>query len=166
MKRILSGSLLLILCAFTIHAQEVVAPETASIDTIKDLHRVYVITDDDDVRTTISKMLDGHAGYEVVTNPKEAEFYLEMTDLHRDTQATRSGGAIYQKSQMQAFIVRPDDKVRVVAWSETETYERHAEFVLSAPNEINLTHHFVNAVQKARGEKKSSLRDLLKKPKH
>lgn len=155
----------LILGAFSASAQEVTEPETTSISDITKLHRVFVICEDDDIRKTIMRMLDGHAGFEVVTSPKEAEFYLEFKDLTRDVAATRSGGAIAQKSQMRAFIVRPTDKVRLVAWVETETYERHTEFSLGATNEVNLTHHFINDIQEVREEKKSSLRDLFKKPK-
>lgn len=157
---------LLLLCGITALAQEVVEPEIGSIETIKNLHKVYVITEDDDRRATITKMLGNYPNLEVVNSPKDAEFYLEMKDLTRDVAATRSGGAISQKSQMRAFIVKPEIKVRVIAWSETETFERHTEFFLGASNEVNLTKHFINAMQAARGEKKSSMGDLFKKKKH
>jgi hypothetical protein len=163
--RYLTPLAVLLLCLTISAAQEVTEPETGTIDTIKDLHRVYVITEDDDIRATIIKMLSNYSGLEVVNSPKDAEFYLEMRNLTRDVAATRSGGAILLKSQMRAFIVKPEDKSRVVAWTETETYERHTEFSFGAPNEINLTHHFVNALETARGEKKSSIRALFKKPK-
>jgi hypothetical protein len=74
-----------------VNAQEVVEPERASIDTIKNLHRVYVICEDDDIRTTIVSMLSGYSGLEVVSSPKDAEFYLEMRDLTRDVAATPFG---------------------------------------------------------------------------
>jgi hypothetical protein len=160
--RILLVTLLSLFTLSGVFAQEVVAPETGSMDTIKNLHKVYVICEDDDERKTIAGMLDGYVGLEIVASPKDAEFYLEIKDLTRDVAATRSGGAIAQKSQMRAFIVKPEDKTRVIAWIETETYEQSGGFILGAPNEINLTHHFINALQVARGEKKSSMRDLFK----
>jgi hypothetical protein len=148
--------------ATTARAQAVVEPEIGSIDTIKNLHKVYVICEDGDVRETIIKMLSGYSGVEVVDSPKQAEFYLEMKTLTRDTAATFSGGAILLKSQMRAFIVKPEDETRVIAWTETETYERHTTISFTLPNELNLTHHFVNLLQVARSEKKSSIRQLFK----
>jgi hypothetical protein len=168
-KRTLLAFLCLFTITFTAKAQAVVEPEIGSIDTIKNLHKVYVICEDDDVRQNIINMLGNYSGLEVVASPKQAEFYLELKTLTRDTAATRSGGAILLKSQMRAFIVKPEGETRVVAWSETETYERHTEFSFGFPNEVNLTHHFINLLQKARGEKKSSMRsdvkNINKKPK-
>lgn len=150
----------------TFSAQEVVAPERGSIDVLKGLHRVFVICDDDDKLQTITRFLRGSkVALEIANSPKDADFFLELTDLERDVAATRSGGAIYKKSQMRAFIVRLNDKARVIAWTETETYERHTQFHLGAPNEINLVHHFINALEVARGEKKSSIGDLFKRGK-
>jgi hypothetical protein len=161
MKTLLLAASLLISFAVA-NAQEVTAPEITTIDALKNLHKVYVICDDDDVRKTIIMYLGAYSGVEVVNSPKDAEFYLEMKDLTRDVAATRSGGAISQKSQMRAFIVRPEDKVRVVAWTKTETYDQSGPLILGAPNEVNLTHHFINALQEARGEKKSSIGTLYK----
>jgi hypothetical protein len=146
----------------SVRAQAVVEPEIGSINDIKNLRKVYVICEDGDERQRIINMLGNYSGVEVVSSPKQAEFYLEMKTLTRDVAATRSGGALLLKSQMRAFIVKPEDETRVIAWSETETYQRNTPFVLSYPNEINLTHHFINELQKARGEKKSSMRDDVK----
>jgi hypothetical protein len=161
-QRVLLAFLCLFIFTITVRAQAVVEPEIGSIETIKDLHKVYVICEDNDQRQSIVNMLGNYSGVEVVASPKQAEFYLELKTLTRDTAATRSGGAILLKSQMRAFIVKPEDESRVIAWSETETYERHTEFSFGFPNEVNLTHHFINLLQKARGEKKSSMRNNVK----
>jgi hypothetical protein len=62
---------------------------------------------------------------------------------------------------MRTSILKADG-TRLIAWSKTETYDVTNGFVLGAPNAVNLTHHFVEVIQKARGEKPSSMRQLFK----
>ncbi|MGI8654950.1 MAG: hypothetical protein ACR2LC_07005 [Pyrinomonadaceae bacterium] len=142
-----------------------VAPESGSIETIKDFHDVYVICEDTDVRKNIVSMLRGYDGVTVVDDPKVARFYLEYSTLSRDVAPGYGGKQMALKSQMRAFIVK-EDKTRVTAWSETETYDMSGGMSFSAPNEINLTHHFINLLQVTRGEKKSSMRQLYGNFKH
>jgi hypothetical protein len=163
--RVLFPFLILVAFVSMVHAQEVVAPEVGSIDGLKNLHGVYVICEDDDVRARIETMLSGYSGVQVVSDPKLADFYLDFKNLTRDAAATRAGGALAIKSQMRAFIVKPEDKTRVTLWTETETYNASGEFNFSSPNEDNLTFHFINALQRARGEKTSSRRELYKRSK-
>jgi hypothetical protein len=160
--RVLCPFLFLLVIAHAVNAQDVVEPEIGTIDGLKDMHRVYVICEDDDARATIERMLSGYTGVEVVSTPKTADFYLEFKNLTRDIAPGRGGREFAMKSQMRAFIVKSEDKTRVTMWTETETYDESGGFTLSATNEVNLTHHFINALQRARGEKKSSMRDLWK----
>ena len=163
MKRILL-IVMVVALAGVVRAQDKL-PEYGTIDDIKNLTKVYVTADDDGVRSTIVGMLHGYERLQVVNSPKEAEIVLEYTTLTRDVAANRGPGAMgasmAQKSQMRASVLR-EDGGRLIAWSKTETYDVTNGFVLGAPNEVNLTHHFVEAIQKARGEKPSSMRQLFK----
>lgn len=162
---------MLLACSVMIAAQKPVSedPDYGTIDDIKSLSKVYVRADDDDARATIVKMLGAYAGLEVVNSAKDAEIILELTTLTRDVAANRGpyarGASMALKSQMRAYTTK-ESGTKIIAWTETETLDVTNAFTLSAPNEVNLTHHFVNALQKARGEKKSSIRTLFKgKPK-
>ncbi len=163
--RVLFPFFFLLVFAHAVNAQEVVEPEVGTIDGLKDMHRVYVICEDDDLRAMIERMLSGYTGVEVVSTPKTADFYLEFKNLTRDIAPGRGGREFAMKSQMRAFIVKPEDKSRVTMWTETETYEESGGMSFGASNEVNLTHHFINALQRARGEKKSSMRDVWKRSK-
>jgi hypothetical protein len=149
---------LLILLAITVSIQNI---EYGTVNDIKDSKRIFVVADDDDARKTIVKMLSAYEGLSVVSNSKDAEIFLEYTTLTRDVTATRRDRSVALKSQMRVTLNKPDG-TRVIAWSETETYKTNNGFVLGAPNEMNLTHHFVRDLQKARGEKPYSIRKLSK----
>lgn len=140
-------------------------PEYGTIDDIKNLTKIYVTADDDGVRSTIVGMLHGYERLQAVNSTKEAEIVLEYTTLTRDVAANRGPGAVGAsmalRSQMRASVLKGDGD-RLIAWSKTETYNVTNGFVLGASNEVNLTHHFIEAIQKARGEKTSSMRQLFK----
>lgn len=132
------------------------------------LTKIYVRCEDDDSRALIVKMIQGYDGLEVVSSAKEAEIILEYRTLTRDV-APNYGpyarASMAQKSQMRAYVTKPDGR-KVVAWTETESYEVKNGMTFGAPNEMNLTHHFINDIQETKGEKKSSIRALMKsKPK-
>lgn len=144
-------------------------PEYGTLADIKGMRKIFVHAEDTDSRNLIIKMLTAYEGLEVVSNPREAEIVLEFITLTRDVAANRGpyarGASMALKSQMQA-IVRKAEGVKLIAWTETETLDVKNAFTFSAPNEINLTHHFVRDLQKARGEKPYSIRQLMKgKPK-
>lgn len=138
-------------------------PEYATIQDIKGLSKIYVRADDDDVRSTIIGMLRGYEGVEVVNSAKDAEIVLDYTTLTRDVAANRGSGAMGAsmalKSQMRAYVTKQNG-ARLIAWTESETLDVVNAFTFSAPNEVNLTHHFVRDLQKARGEKTYSIRKL------
>lgn len=140
-------------------------PEYGTIQDIKDMRKIYVRADDDDARKTIMRMLSGYEGVEVVNSPKGAEIVLDYSTLTRDVAPNRGPGAMGAsmalKSQMRAYMTKADG-TKVIAWTETETFDVTNGFVLGAPNEMNLTHHFVRDLQKARREKTYSMRKLLK----
>lgn len=150
---------LLILLALTIQVQNI---EYGTVNDIKDMKTIFVIADDDDARNTIVKMLGAYEGLSVVSNSKDAEIFLEYTTLTRDVN-NRRNRSMDLKSQLRAVVNKPDG-TKVIAWTETETYKVTNGFVLGAPNEMNLTHHFVRDLQKARGEKPYSIRKLSKGP--
>lgn len=135
-------------------------PEYGTIQDIKGLTKIFVHAEDHDARTTIIKMLKHYNGVQVFDSAREAEIILDYTILTRDVVATRRGGAMALKSQMRAYTTKSDG-TKLIAWTETETYDVSGGFTLSAPNEVNLTHHFVRDLQKARGEKPYSLRKLF-----
>jgi len=139
-------------------------PEYGTVQDIKALRTIFVRADDDDSRSTIIKMLSGYEGVEVVTSAKTAEIVLEYTTLTRDVAANRGpyahGASMALKSQMRAYMIKPDG-TKLIAWTETETFDVTNGFVLGASNEVNLTHHFVRDLQKARGEETYSLRKLF-----
>lgn len=142
-------------------------PDYGTIADIKGKKKIFVHADDSDSRETIVKMLGSYSGLEVVNSPRDAEMVLEYLILTRDVAANRGpyarGASMALKSQMQAVLRKPDG-TKVIAWTETETLDVTNAFTFSAPNEVNLTHHFVRDLQKARGEKTSSIRDLMKGP--
>lgn len=143
-------------------------PEYGTIQDIKALSRVFVRADDDDVRATIVRMLKGYERLRVVNSSAEAEILLDYVVLTRDVAANRGpyarGASMALKSQMRAYAMKPSGS-SVIAWTETETLNVTNAFTFSAPNEMNLTHHFVRDLQKARGEKTYSMRRLLNRPK-
>ncbi len=166
-------SLILILaCSLAIFAHQKPAtddPDYGTIDDIKTMSKVYVRADDDDARAKIVKMISAYPGLELVSSSKSAEIILEFGTLTRDVAGNRGplamGASMALKSQMRAYTTKPDG-TKVIAWTETETLDVTNAMTFSAPNEMNLTHHFINALQKARGEKTSSMRALAKgKPK-
>lgn len=142
-------------------------PEYGAVADIKALRKIFVHADDSDSRAMIIKMLGAYQGLEVVNSPREAEMVLEYQILTRDVAANRGpyarGASMALKSQMQVVTFQPDG-TKVIAWTETETLDVRNAFTFSAPNEMNLTHHFVRDLQKVRGEKTSSIRDLAKGP--
>jgi hypothetical protein len=152
------------------HAQESPRsdyPDFGSISDIKALKKIYVYAEDADSRALISKMLKGYDGLEVVSGARDAEIILEFSTLTRDVAANRGpyarGASMALKSQMRAILLKPDGS-KLIAWSETETLDVVNAFTFSAPNEMNLTQHFIRDLQKARGEKPSSMRKLMKGP--
>ena len=163
--------ILLLACSIGIAAQQKPSadPDYGTIQDIKEMHRVYVRADDDDARAMIVKMLGAYPGLEVVNTVRDAEIVLEFTTLTRDVAANRGpdarGASMALKSQMRAYTTKADG-TQVIAWTETETLDVTNGLVFGAPNEMNLTHHFVRDLQKARGEKPLSIRTLAKgKPK-
>lgn len=155
--------LILLALALPVFVQSTDA-EYGSINEIKGLKKVFVRADDDDSRLTIIKLLQGYDGLEVVHSSKDAEIVLDYTILTRDVAPNRGplarGASMALKSQLRAYATRTDG-ARIIAWTETETLDVTNAFTLSAPNEVNLAHHFVRDVQKARGEKTYSLRKLF-----
>lgn len=148
---------------------QTIQPDYGSIEDIKSLKKIFIRTEDDDDRKVIVKMIGAYEGLEIVNNMKDAEILLDLTTLTRDVAPNRGpravGASMALKSQMRAHAIRPDGST-VIAWTETETLDTVNTFTLSAPNEMNLTHHFVRDLQKARGEKPYSIRQLAKgKPK-
>ncbi len=89
--RVLCPFLFLLVIAYAVNAQEVVEPEVGTIDGLKNMHRVYVICEDDDLRAAIERMLSGYTGLEVISSPKTADFYLEFKNLTRDIAPGRGG---------------------------------------------------------------------------
>lgn len=141
--------------------------EYGTIQDIKDRKKIFVFADDGDARATIIKMLSSYEGIQVVNSTKDAEMFLDFGTLTRDVAANRGlgarGASMALKSQMRAYVKREDGS-QLIAWTETETLDVVNAFTFSAPNELNLTHHFVRDLQKARGEKPYSIRKLLKGP--
>lgn len=139
-------------------------PEYGTIQDIKGLAKIFVRADDDDARSTIIRMLSGYEGVGVVNAAKDAEIILDYTILTRDVAANRGpyahGASMALKSQMRAYTTKSDG-TKLIAWTETETFDVTNGFVLGASNEVNLTHHFVRDLQKARGEKTYSMRKLF-----
>jgi hypothetical protein len=117
-------------------------PEYGSVQDMKDLRKVFVRSTDDDSRSTIMRLLAGYEGVEIVNSPKVAEIILDYTILTRDVAANRGpyaqGASMALKSEMRAFVTKPDG-TRVIAWTETETFDVTNGFSLGAPNEVNLT---------------------------
>lgn len=142
-----------------------IEPEYGTVQDIKEMKKIFVRAEDDDARFTIIEMLGGYEGVEVVNSAKDAEIVLDYTTLTRDVAANRGpyarGASMALKSQMRAYTTRSDG-TKLIAWTETETFDVTNGFVMGAPNEVNLTHHFVRALQKARGEKTYSMRKLYK----
>jgi hypothetical protein len=138
-------------------------PEYGTIQDIKGLSKVFVRADDDDARSTIIGMLHGYEGLQVVESPRDAEIILDYGNLTRDVAANYGRGAMGAsmalKSQMRASITKADG-TKLIAWTETETFDVTNGLTFNAPNEVNLTHHFVREIQKARGEKSYSMRKL------
>lgn len=143
-----------------------IEPELGTIQDIKGLSKIFVRAEDDDERTTIINLLGGYEGVQVVNSVKEAEIVIDYSVLTRDVAANYGpyarGASMAKKSQMRAYAVRVDG-ANLIAWTETETFDVTNGFVLGASNEVNLTHHFVRALQKARGEETYSLRKLFQK---
>lgn len=135
--------------------------EYGTIADVKDLRKAFVKADDDDIRTTIVERLNCSQTVEAVDSPKDADYFIEYTTLTRDVAPGRYGASMALKSQMRVIVVKPNGS-RVIAWTETETFDVSGGFAVGAPNEINLTRHFVNAVRKARQEKTLSLRAFFK----
>lgn len=151
----------LIACPTLVHAQD----DYGSIEEIKTLKKIFIRADDDDARKRIVKMVEAYEGLEIVNRVKDAEILLDFTTLTRDVAANRGptavGASMALKSQMRAYAIKADG-TKVIAWTETETLDVVNAFTFSAPNEMNLTHHFIRDLQKARGEKPYSIRKLSK----
>jgi len=153
---------LLLLFAAPVFAQDRL-PDYGTIEDIKGMTKLYVTASDDDSRTTIVDLLKGYSGVTLVNRSQDADFILEYSTLTRDVAANSGPGAMgaskHEKSQMRAYVSRPDGS-KLIAWTETETLDVTNGMVFGAPNETNLTHHFVKALQKARNEETYSLRKL------
>lgn len=160
---ILGCLLLLFVPVFAQDTKQQDLPIYGKIQDIKDFKKIYIISDDDDARDSILMLLAGYEGVEVVGDPKAAEMFLDYTTLTRDVAANRGpyarGASMALKSQMRAYVIKPDG-TKLIGWTETETFDVTNGFVMGASNEMNLTFHFVNILQKARGEKTYSRRKL------
>jgi hypothetical protein len=121
-------------------------PEYGDIADLKNLQKVYLITDSTDARNFILKELKKYSALNVVNSPDEAEFFLEYKVLRHEDSSVGLKIPI-TNSEMTAYILK--DKNRRVAWSKTEN-----DAGISRPNEVNLTRNFIKALKKARGEKK------------
>lgn len=133
--------------------------EYGSMSDIKEMKKVFVNAEDSDARQQIIDLLGGYEGVTIVNKSTDAEILLDYSNLTRDVAPGRYGASMALKSQMKAYTIKPDG-TKLIAWSETETFDVNNGFVMGASNEVNLTHHFVRELQKARGEPTYSLRKL------
>src|SRR6266545_4617100 len=97
---------------------------------------IIVKADDDDIRSTIVQRLNCSDTVDAVDSPKDADYFIEYTTLTRDVAPGRHGASMALKSQMRVVVLKPN-RSRLIAWTETETFDVSGGFVLGAPNEIN-----------------------------
>lgn len=129
-------------------------PTYGSIDSIRNLYRVYVASDNEDSRKRVIKLLTKDSDLIAVNSPDEAQFFVEYSELSREVAVTGDHNKErQQRSQMRVFTLDPD-KRRVIVWSESGS--RETEHFLgmkmydSGRNESELTRKFLKALKKVR----------------
>lgn len=90
-------------------------PTTGSIDDIKDLSKVYLVSDHES-RKPIVKQFEKQKVFVIVDKSDDAEFFIEYKTLSRQSFALMG---TTETGQMDVFIYR--DKRKVIAWSESTT---------------------------------------------
>lgn len=119
------------------------APVRGGMQDIFNMRRVYILTDDEDSYTMISRTLRGYKALEIVNSPKDAQFILEYKILTRDDAPGYRGADMAKRSQLRAVVYKDD--TRLIAWSETETFDMDNGMSFNRPNEVNLARNFIKA---------------------
>ena len=128
---------------FAVSAQEKL-PEFGDMTDLKGMSRVYVGTDSTESRKFILDELKKYKALEVVNSPDEGQFVLEC----KQTGHIATSSDLFREMptfEMTAYTTIKDGRHRI-AWSATKTSVRYPPSLL--------TRDFINALKKARGEKK------------
>lgn len=126
--------------------QDANLPEYGDISDVKNLQKLYLIADSTDARKLILRELKKYPDLTVANSSDDTEYFIEYKVLRQKTGQTSANFTIYT-SEMVAYTLRNGRKR--IAWSKTETSGG-----IGKPNEVNLIRHFLDALKKARGEKK------------
>ena len=123
-------------------------PVYGTIKDIKDFNRIYINVENAQSRERIVKALDKAPQFQIVSDPNDAQIFLEYKVLSRDNNSDTNDTDLRIKSQMNAVYVRGNR--RVIAWSDTVDHVRKTLGGIgwrSAHNEIKLTERFLKALK-------------------
>jgi hypothetical protein len=123
-------------------------PVFGTIKDIKDFNRIYINVENAQSRERIVKALDKAPQFQIVSDPNDAQIFLEYKVLSRDNNSDTNDTDLRIKSQMNAVVIK--DNKRVIAWSDTVDHVRKTIGGIgwrSTHNEIKLTERFLKALK-------------------
>jgi hypothetical protein len=139
---LLALAVVLVFGSFVVIAQDQL-PEYGNVADLNGMTKVYVATDSTDVRKFILGELKKAKSLEVVASPDQGQFILEC----KQTGHIATSSDLFREMptfEMIAYTIT--NARRKIAWSATKTSVRYPPTLL--------TRDFINALKKARGEKK------------
>jgi hypothetical protein len=141
-RKLIFALVALVFGAFAISAQEKL-PEFGDIADLKGMSRVYVGTDSTQSRKFILDELKRYKALEVVASPDDAQFILECKQTGHIIVPEILGT---EKPTFEMTVYTLKDGRHRIAWSKTKNSLRYPPTLL--------TRDFLDALKKARGEKK------------
>lgn len=152
---------LILLVVTGICAQEKTLPEYGDISEIKDMHRVYVHSDDYHAREIILKEIAKEKSLEVVGKIEEAEFIIGFGDRAFGTGFMISSGTVIHNSaqvgdmyvyirgeQIDEHHYRPR-----ILWAKRNTRSYSGAITFSRHPATNTTREFLKVLKKVRDRK-------------
>ncbi|HLM62076.1 MAG TPA: hypothetical protein VK308_14815 [Pyrinomonadaceae bacterium] len=137
MKTIFSIFFILML-AFVAFGQEDL-PIIGKVSDLSEKTKVYLIAPTTKSRERIQKILDKDKSFQIVSDPKEADFMLEFKPI------AKTRYPIEDSAEMTAYFYNAE-KRKVLAWSKT--YDRFKKVIGKLEeNEDALTKQFLKAIK-------------------
>jgi len=131
-------------------------PEYGDISEIRKMRRVFVIADDIDSQNLLVNSLRSYDGLQIVSSPDSAEIFVGFGQGSNATGVVVRGlfaGTIDHRTKAQFIVFYRSDTGRPrIVWQETEDIQSSSGLVLSRPNEVNVSRHFIKALKRVRGE--------------
>jgi len=123
-------------------------PVYGTVNDIKSFNRIYISLENAQSRERIVKALSKAPQYQIVSDPQDAQIFLEYKELSRDVTADRGDKDTRIKSQMNAVYIK--NNKRVIVWSDTVEFVKLLSGGIgfrSKHNETKLTERFLKVLK-------------------